>query len=66
MLFSGITSAISSFMQEIKDQSMFGIEIMESQGLSITSQKGEHSSLVLVSSLKLPMLLLNQMIKVHT
>lgn len=65
ILLSGVTSAISALLQEANDQQIFGLEIMENQGLSITSHKAKNSSLVFISSTSLPLLLLNQMIDTH-
>ncbi len=65
VLLSGVTSAISALLQEANDQQIFGIEVMENRGLSITSHKSKHSSLVFISSSTLPMVILSQMIDSH-
>ncbi|MHA2032657.1 MAG: hypothetical protein ACW99Q_25075, partial [Candidatus Kariarchaeaceae archaeon] len=65
VLLSGVTSAISALLQEANDQQIFGLEIMENRGLSITTHKGQNTSLVCISSKSLPMMLLNQFIDSH-
>ncbi|MCE7736989.1 MAG: hypothetical protein GPJ54_19040 [Candidatus Heimdallarchaeota archaeon] len=65
VLLSGVTSAISSILSEASDQQIFGLEIMESSGLSITSHKSNYSSLIFISSTSIPMIVLSQMIEAH-
>ncbi|MCE7737043.1 MAG: hypothetical protein GPJ54_19310 [Candidatus Heimdallarchaeota archaeon] len=65
LLLSGMSSAVSSFLQEIGDQQYFGIQVMENQGLSVTSHKAEFSNFVLISTSSLPMTILDQMKNAH-
>jgi hypothetical protein len=65
LLLSGMSSAISSFLQEVSKQEFYGMQILENQGLSITSHKTELSTLIVISTEGLPPMILNQITTSH-
>jgi hypothetical protein len=65
ILLSGVTTAMSSILEETGDEQLFGIQVMENRGLSITSHKGELSTLTVISSKKMPLMMLDQMMHLH-
>jgi hypothetical protein len=65
LLLSGMSSAVSSFLQEVADQQYFGIQVLENQGLSITSHKREFSNFIIVSTNSLPTTIMDQMKQAH-
>ncbi|MHA2254083.1 MAG: hypothetical protein ACXAD7_27270, partial [Candidatus Kariarchaeaceae archaeon] len=63
-LISGLTTAITSFLNEVKED-IHGFETMERSGLSITSHKGEVSTLIIISGEQLPLCILDQVKNGH-
>ena len=64
-LISGMARAISSFLDELDRDHMFGFETMERTNITITSHKLEHSSLVVISTRTLPFIILDQIKNAH-
>ncbi|MFV2014649.1 MAG: hypothetical protein ACC656_04435, partial [Candidatus Heimdallarchaeota archaeon] len=59
-LISGMVTAFSSFLSEIGKNELFGFEMMEREGVSITLHKGEVSNIIIISQEKLPLIVLSQ------
>jgi hypothetical protein len=59
-LIGGMVSAFSTFLNEVGKQELFGFEIMEREGVSITSHQGKISNIILISTQKLPYNVLDQ------
>lgn len=64
-LVAGMSAAISSFFNEFGTSDKIGFETIERSGMSITSHKSHISTIVLISSLKAPNLILEQVQKVQ-
>ncbi len=52
-LLSGLTTAISSVLSELKDEEL-GVEVMQRSGLSIISHKNKRSTFIIVAEKPLP------------
>ncbi len=63
-LVAGISTAVNSILSELKEDEM-GFETMVRSGLSITSHKLQHSTMVLISSEALPQVILDQVEAAH-
>ena len=61
-LIGGMVSAFSTFLNEIGSEKMFGFEMMEREGVSITSHKGKISNFIVISKGKLPLIILDQIV----
>ncbi|MHA2278281.1 MAG: hypothetical protein ACXAC2_21080, partial [Candidatus Kariarchaeaceae archaeon] len=59
-LISGMVTAFSSFLGEIGKNELFGFEMMEREGVSITLHKGKVSNIIIISQEKLPLVVLSQ------
>ncbi len=59
-LIGGMVSAFSTFLNEVGKQELFGFEIMEREGVSITSHQGKISNFIIISTEKIPYTLLDQ------
>ena len=60
MLLSGITSAISNLLQEIGNQATLGVQVIENDGLSITTSHSKSFNFIIISSQGLPDVMLDQ------
>ncbi|MCE7737489.1 MAG: hypothetical protein GPJ54_21545 [Candidatus Heimdallarchaeota archaeon] len=65
VLISGMSSAISSFLNELDSEKLFGFETLEREGLSITSHKSDNSTFTLISKQKIPFHMLAQFQQAH-
>ncbi|MHA2031681.1 MAG: hypothetical protein ACW99Q_20065, partial [Candidatus Kariarchaeaceae archaeon] len=59
-LIGGMVSAFSTFLNEVGKQELFGFEVMEREGVSITSHQGKISNMIIISTEKLPYTVLDQ------
>jgi hypothetical protein len=59
-LVGGMVTAFSSFLNEIGSSELFGFEMMEREGVSVTAHKGEKSNFILITNEKLPLVTLSQ------
>ncbi|OLS28196.1 MAG: hypothetical protein HeimC2_08510 [Candidatus Heimdallarchaeota archaeon LC_2] len=59
-LVAGMSTAISSFFNEFGTSEKIGFETIERSGMSITSHKSEISTIVIISSIKAPNIILEQ------
>lgn len=64
-LISGLITAFSAFLGEVGREELFGFETIERQGLSITSHKGFHSRLTIISANELPLVVLDKISNAH-
>lgn len=63
-LISGITTALSMFLNELNEQ-VLGFEHMERAGVSITSHKSDLSTMMVISDAPLPPIILEQLKNGH-
>ncbi|MFV2014482.1 MAG: hypothetical protein ACC656_03565, partial [Candidatus Heimdallarchaeota archaeon] len=63
-LISGISTALSMFLNEL-DEEKLGFEHMERAGVSITSHKGDLSTMMVISDAPLPPIILEQLEQGH-
>ncbi|OLS19216.1 MAG: hypothetical protein HeimC2_42230, partial [Candidatus Heimdallarchaeota archaeon LC_2] len=59
-LIGGMVTAFSSFLDEVGKSELFGFEMMEREGLSLTLHQGKISNMIIISTDKLPIVLLSQ------
>ncbi|MDH5403202.1 MAG: hypothetical protein OEY49_11975 [Candidatus Heimdallarchaeota archaeon] len=64
-LLSGFSTAISSFLEEIEDETIFGFNKMERQGLSILSHKLKYITIIFISTISLNEDIQNTIFSVH-
>lgn len=64
-LISGLSSALTSFLDEVSQPGGFGVEILERSGLSLTSHRVEKSTLTIISDQPLPDSLISKASKAH-
>ncbi|RMG28551.1 MAG: hypothetical protein D6732_18575 [Methanobacteriota archaeon] len=64
-LISGLSSALTSFLDEVSQPGGFGVEILERSGLSLTSHRAEKSTLTIISEQPLPDSLISKASKGH-
>ncbi|MHA2028172.1 MAG: hypothetical protein ACW99Q_02180 [Candidatus Kariarchaeaceae archaeon] len=64
-LIAGLTSAISSFLDEVDSKEFHGFEVMQRSNLSITSHKGEFSTLISISNQNIQPVVLDQLKTAH-
>ncbi|MDH5647323.1 MAG: hypothetical protein OEZ01_15040, partial [Candidatus Heimdallarchaeota archaeon] len=57
-LITGISTAITTFLDELNENKAFGFEIIQRQGISILSHKLENSTLILISESEIPSIFL--------
>ncbi|MHA2248979.1 MAG: hypothetical protein ACXAD7_01390, partial [Candidatus Kariarchaeaceae archaeon] len=62
-LIGGMVTAFSSFLDEIGKRELFGFEMMEREGVSITSHYGKLSNFIVISKEKLPLVILDQVVR---
>ncbi|MCE7734838.1 MAG: hypothetical protein GPJ54_08185, partial [Candidatus Heimdallarchaeota archaeon] len=59
-LIGGMITAFSSFLNEIGRSELFGWEMMEREDVSLAVHKGKYSNFIVISTGKLPMIILSQ------
>ena len=64
-LISGLSSALTSFLDEVSQPGGFGVEILERSGLSLTSHRAKKSTLTIISDQPLPDSLVSKASKAH-
>jgi hypothetical protein len=65
-LIGGMVTAFSSFLDEIGKRELFGFEMMEREGVSITSHYGKLSNFIVISKEKLPLVILDQVVRAQS